>query len=100
MFAATPGLNVSPNSITEIQTSFAHYFPNEGSYKNTRHSWFDPVFSETFLNEITRRSSEYRDQYMVDLLARHVMREGQRVLAVVGGSHVVMQENGIRSLLR
>lgn len=99
IFAATPGLNVSPNSISELESSFARHFPNQRSFKDARESWFDPIASENFLNQISRRSSEYRDQYMVNLLTGHV-KEGKKVFAVVGGTHVVMQEQAIRAILR
>ncbi len=99
IFGDTPGLKVAPNSIAELEVSYARHFTNQGSYKDARLSWYDPTKSETFLNDISRRSSEYRDRYMVELLARHV-KDGQRVFAVVGGSHVIMQERAIRKLLR
>ena len=99
IFAATPGLNGPPNSISELQAVYARYFPNQGTFKDARPSWFDPVKSETFLNKIARRSSEYRDRYMVGLLTQ-ALKEGKGVFAVVGGSHVVMQERAIRAYLR
>jgi len=43
--------------------------------------------------------SDYRDVYIVRLLVQHV-QEGRRVFAVVGGSHVVMQEQALRARLR
>jgi pheromone shutdown protein TraB len=55
--------------------------------------------SETFLNDISRASSDYRDGFMVQLLVQH-LSEGQRVFAVVGGSHVVMQERLLRARVR
>jgi hypothetical protein len=61
--------------------------------------WLDPVERDTFLNEISRASSDYRDGYVVSLLVQHV-EEVQRVFAVMGGSHVVMQEPALRGLLR
>ena len=99
IFNDTPGLNVTPASIVELETSYTRTFPNGGDYKKASLSWFDPVKSENFLNEISRQLNIYRDQYMVALIARHVM-EGQRVFAVVGGTHVVMQESALRKLLR
>jgi hypothetical protein len=99
IFAATPGLNVPPNSISELEASFARFFPDERNFTAARESWFDPIASENFLNEMSRASSEFRDQYMVDLLTRHV-KEGKKVFAVVGGTHVVMQEQAIRTILR
>ena len=98
-FAGTPGLNGSPNSVAELETSYVKYLPNQAGYRQTPMSWFDPTQSENFLNEISRRLSDYRDEYMIDLLTRHI-REGQRVFAVVGGSHVVRQASAIRRAVR
>ncbi len=98
ILAATPGLNGPPNSIPELEATYARYLPYHGTFKDARPSWFDPVKSENFLNQIARRGSEYRNRYMVDLLTREV-KDGKRVFAVVGGTHVVMQERAIRSLL-
>jgi hypothetical protein len=46
---------------------------------------------------MSRVGSEYRDRCMVAMLQRHV-REGERVFAVVGGTHVVMQEPALHEL--
>ena len=99
IYAAVPGLDVAPKSILELESMYAQYFPNQGSFRDVRPSWFDPTTSETFLNDISRRSGLYRDQYMVGLLIKEV-RRGKRVFAVVGGSHVVRQEPALRSILR
>ncbi|HET6842747.1 MAG TPA: hypothetical protein VFK06_13870 [Candidatus Angelobacter sp.] len=99
IFAGTPGLNVPPGTSEELAMIYARNFPNHGSYKEASLSWFDPTKSENYLNEMARQLNLYRDQYMVNLIVRHV-REGQRVFAVVGGSHLVMQEPAIRRLVR
>ena len=48
------------------------------------------------LSSPPRASSDYRDVYIVRVL----VQEGQRVFAVVGGSHVLMQEQALRTRLR
>ena len=52
---------------------------------------FDPMKTGTLFNDMSRMSSEYRDRYMIEMLQRH-LRARERVFAVVGGTHVVMQE--------
>ena len=99
IYETVPGLDGAPKSILELQSMYAQYFPNKGQFRDARASWFDPTESETFLNDISRRSSLYRDQYMVRLLTEEV-RRGKRVFAVVGGSHVVRQELALRRSLR
>ncbi len=96
---AAPGLGASPRSIAEVASSFAERFPDHAGYAHTPLRWFDPTRSETFLNRVSRASSEYRDRAMVMLLSKHVL-DGQRVLAVVGGTHVVMQEKALSAALR
>lgn len=96
ILAATPGLQGPPNSIAELQSIYTRTFPGKKDLRDVQDSWFDPMVSENFLNEISRQSSEYRNRYMVDLLTRSVNR-GKRVFAVVGGTHVVMQERAIRA---
>ena len=90
IYNATPGLGGSPTTVAEFVQIYRHYFP-DGDYKSAKISWFDPMKEETLFNGMARVGSEYRDRYMVEMLRRH-LREGERVFAVVGGTHVVMQE--------
>lgn len=99
IYAQTPGLIGSPRTVEEIEEAFARLLPGHGDYRDAKSSWFDPAKRENFLNDIARASSDYRDRYVVDRLVRHV-RDGQRVFAVMGGSHVLMQEPALRSRLR
>ena len=52
----------------------------------------------SYLNEVSRVSNRFRDEYMVNLLVNE-LKQGKRVFAVVGGSHVVMQERALRAIL-
>ena len=94
--AEIPGLIGSPASSAEVQAVFLKYFPSAGGYPSAKMFWFDPMKNETVFNEISRASNEYRDRYMVELLVRH-LQEGERVFAVVGGTHVVMQEPALHT---
>jgi hypothetical protein len=99
IYAKTPGLASSPRTLTEFQEAYVRYFSAGVTYQHVPRSWFDPVQESTFLNSLSRLSGKYRDQHMIDRLVHHV-RAGRRVFAVVGGSHVVMQERALRSRLR
>lgn len=99
IYASTPGLAGSPRTLAEFQAAYVRYFPERATYQHVPRAWFDPVQETTFLNALSRLSASYRDGYMIDRLVHHV-RAGRRVLAVVGGSHVVMQEDALRSRLR
>jgi CRISPR/Cas system-associated protein endoribonuclease Cas2 len=94
-----PGLDVEPKSISEVESVFARICPGQGSYKDAKPSWFDPTLTENTFNAISRDSSNFRDRYMLKLIARTV-NEKKRVFAVVGASHVVMQEQAIREMLK
>lgn len=98
IYNSQPGLMGAPRSLVEVAASFRRLFPAADDFRETPLSWFDPVRPDTVLNRISRASSDYRDRFMVQLLAAHVA-EGQRVFAVVGGSHVVMQEPALRRRL-
>jgi hypothetical protein len=94
----SPGLGVSPRSISEVAAAFTEKFPDVEGYGKSPMRWFDPMRSETFLNRVSRTGSEYRDRAIVANLTRS-LADRQRVFAVVGGTHVVMQEGALSSLL-
>jgi len=96
---SVPGLDVQPKSISEVEPTFRRICPGQGSYRDAKPSWFDPVLKETVFNSMARTTSDFRDRYMVDLICRTV-RQGKRLFAVVGASHVVMQEDAIRETLK
>lgn len=98
LFGKIPGLDVPPKSVEELDSSFRSQFPGLGSYKDANVDWFDPVKTKTIFNKISRASSDFRDKHMVALLSNAVCQE-KRVFAVVGASHVVMQEQAIRKLV-
>jgi hypothetical protein len=91
-------LSGPPNSLKELDAAAARLLPELMDWHSIPRSWFDPTRAETFLNEIARRSSDYRNCYMIPLVVQAV-REGKRVSVVVGGTHVVMQEEALRSAL-
>jgi hypothetical protein len=91
-----PGLEGAPNSIDELERSCLWLSPRLRDWRSVEQSWFDPVASHAYLNQIARLSSEFRDMHMVNLLIEEV-KQGKRVFAVVGGSHVVMQEPVLRA---
>lgn len=99
LFENTPGLSGGPRTIEELQTVYRRHFPDADGYQDVPRAWFDPVVTATFLNNISRADSDFRDDYMVRLLAQHVS-QGLRVFAVVGGSHVVMQERALLAKIR
>ena len=83
--------NAPPNTIAELDKSSLWLSPQLQDWRTADRSWSDPVATKAYTNQIARLSSEFRDLYMVKLLIDKV-KQGERVFAVVGGSHVVMQE--------
>jgi len=95
-----PGLeNAPPNTVAELDKSCLWLSPQLQDWRTADRSWSDPVAMKAYTNQIARLSSEFRDLNMVKLLIDKV-KQGERVFAVVGGSHVVMQEPALKSILR
>jgi hypothetical protein len=93
------GLEGAPRSLNEFEKIVSRAFPELSDWRQVPDSWFNPTKSETWTNEINRWLSRYRDEYMVKLLVQEV-KKGERVFAVVGFSHVVMQERALRAALQ
>ncbi len=91
------GLEGAPNSIVELEKSCLWLSPRLKDWRTVEQSWYDPVASHAYTNQISRLSSEFRDLHMVKLLIDEV-KQGKRVFAVVGGSHVVMQERALKAI--
>jgi hypothetical protein len=91
------GLESAPNSVAELEKSCLWLSPQLKDWRDVEQSWYDPVASHAYTNHISRLSSEFRDLHMVKLLIDEV-KQGKRVFAVVGGSHVVMQERALKAL--
>lgn len=95
----TRGLGGAPVTIGEVETAIAKLNPPLADWRAVPESWFNPRRSEAFTNEFSRRLSLFRDGYMLRNLVEAV-RGGERVFAVVGSSHVVMQERALQAALR
>ena len=95
-----PGLEGPPKSFSEFERSYARLFGESTDWRAAPDEWFDPAIPTPprYTNRISRQLSEFRDQHMVRLLISEVKR-GQRVFAVVGASHVIMQERALREAL-
>lgn len=98
IFNRSPGLRSPPTTVAEVAEAFRERFPDADTFRRTPLRWFDPMRSDTFLNHVSRSDSEYRDRAIVAVLSRCVA-EGLRVFAVVGGTHVVMQERALSARL-
>jgi hypothetical protein len=70
-------------------------------WRNVPPEWFDPATTQvqTYLNKVSLERGEFRDRHMLVLLTEQ-LAQGKRVFAVVGASHVVMQERALRAVAR
>jgi len=93
-----PGLEGPPRSLAEFEQSYARLFSEPSDWRKAPDAWFDPavIRPTVYLNRISRKLSEFRDRHMVNLLLGE-LKKGGRIFAVVGGSHVIMQEQALRA---
>jgi hypothetical protein len=96
-----PELKGKPRTIAELKASSARLFPQLADWREVPQMWFDPALSRspTYMNDVSRLLSEFRDRHMLELLSEQVA-QGKRVFAAVGASHVVMQERALRAALK
>jgi hypothetical protein len=96
----TRGLDGPPTTLEEFRASVMRLLPQLRDWNKVPSEWFDPAADPppTSINELSLVTSDFRDQVIIDRIVARV-REGHRVFAVVGASHVVMQERVLRSRL-
>jgi hypothetical protein len=100
ILSRTRGLEGTPMTASEFATSATRLVPSSSDWRRPRAEWFDPVLDPppTWLNAFARAESDVRDEVIMQKLTQKV-RDGERVFAVIGGTHVVMQERVLRSRL-
>jgi hypothetical protein len=72
-------------------------FPEVPDWRTLPQSVTWPGRTDTFLNRVSTSVNRFRDEHMLAVLAT-LLGRGERVFAVVGSSHVVMQEPALRAL--
>jgi hypothetical protein len=85
------GLKNAPNTLAELTNACKHLFPDLADWHKVSEDWFDPTQSGHYTNELANDSGMFRDQYIFRVLVARA-RRGDRVFAVIGSSHVVVQE--------
>jgi hypothetical protein len=86
----------NPRHLDEFEGRVHQLFPNLKDWQSIPCSYFRSPNSENFLSKIHRRLNEFRDQHMLKRIIRE-LRKGNRIFAVVGRSHVVVQEPAVRT---
>ena len=98
--AKAPGFESLPKTVAEFEASARRLLPSVSDWRKVPSTVFDPNPDlGLYTNDVAYASSQYRDRHMVKLLADEVRNKGGRVFAVVGSSHVVMQESALRKAL-
>ncbi len=90
--------------MSEMEAAYKRYQTTPANWWEAPQAWFDPLkkSQETggiFTNEINKKSSEFRNQNMYEMLAKKVL-EGRRVFAVIGRNHVSMQAKALKCALK
>lgn len=85
-----------PHSLTNLEAFVKHEFPELESWRTIPEDYFYNKEKGKFLPEIHRYLMCYRDNYMLGMLFKE-LKNGRRIFAVVGRSHVVMQEPALRA---
>jgi hypothetical protein len=100
ILSRTRGLEGGPTTASEFVASATRLVPQGSAWQTPPGEWFDPVPEPppTWLNAFARAESDFRDEVIMQKLTQKV-RDGERVFAVIGGTHVVMQERALRSRL-
>jgi hypothetical protein len=93
-----PGLDGAISSIDELDSLYRADFPGAPDWRVQPEEFMWPGRHDSYLNEMATLSSKVRDEHMVRLLV-HLVEKGERVFAVVGASHVIMQEPALRAVL-
>ena len=98
-----PGVPLTLTTLEDFERAFRRHWEFPLQWWQVKLVWFDPSYRSTrtggvFTNELMQASYLVRDRHMVDVLAKAV-RSGERVLAVVGRSHLSVQEPALRCAL-
>jgi hypothetical protein len=93
-----PGLEGTMRSVADMDSVWRREFPTGPDWRTLPWESTWPDRHETWLNELSADLNRIRDQYMLAVIAE-LVRKGERVFAVVGSSHVVMQEAAVREML-
>jgi len=87
-----------PHRLIDVEEIASKLFPNLKDWRMISDDYFYNVEKGKFLPRIHRKLRDYRDQHMLRKLFKE-LKKGHRIFAIVGRSHVVMQEPVLRAEL-
>lgn len=85
------GLKNPPNTLEELAAACKSLFPELADWHRVPEDWFDPTQSRHYTNDLANDTGVFRDKHIFHVLVERAKRD-DRVFAVIGASHVVVQE--------
>lgn len=85
------GLKDPPNTVAELGIACKQLFPELADWHQVPEEWFGPRKVGHYTNKLAGDSGDFRNRYIFRLLVDRV-KQGDRVFAVIGSSHVVVLE--------
>jgi hypothetical protein len=98
VFGQEKGLAESPRNYQELQESCNRLLPELKDWRQVPDDWFDPTQEGHYTNEAQNVSGYCRDRHIFKVLIQSAQR-GNRVLAVIGASHVLVLEPALVAAL-
>lgn len=97
-FWKASGLAGPPQDLSELEKSCKRLFGGLANWRQVPDEWFDPTRSDRFTNEAQNDSGMVRDRHLFGVLVERA-RQGDRVFAVIGASHVPVLESALVAAL-
>lgn len=92
------GIQVPPHNVKELEVAYRKLFPGHRDWRSVPDEWFDPTKTIQYTNEIQSDAGHFRDRHIFNVLVARA-RRGDRVLAVIGSSHVPVLEPALTAAL-
>jgi len=96
-FRQIEGYENLPNNFREYKKLVSILFPGLDEWEKVPYFYFHHQESGDFLARIHKKLNSFRDQIMINKIVK-ALKRGQRIFAIVGRSHVVIQEAALVSL--
>lgn len=90
------GQNAFPSNLLEFESMASILFPGLDDWEKIPRSYFGCPDYGGFLADIHRKLNKYRDRVMIQKITG-ALKKGNRIFAIVGRSHVVIQEAALKS---
>lgn len=88
-----------PDSLDDFEWAAKKLFPELSDWRDVHYTYLYCPSTGKYLPEVHRRLRHYRNLYQVNYLISE-LKKGKKVFAVVGRSHVIMQEPVIHKSFR